>query len=222
MSSSHKAHVRIIAIAVIVLLAGVIAGGIYWWTQLRSNDAQDSSNTPGGIVALSDTPNYAACEIISQDDLRAIMQNGITDIQDGTRAGLVSPNNNTAEQCRYEFSTPKSDDNFISIDVFEVSADPDNSADILDASWSLDIDAELPSFYKLVENNDGAVTAYLRVIVGGQNIQWTISQPVDAQQFTYSDFRYILFALSERADYDDIQTTILEENNIEPAPETSS
>lgn len=222
MNQKHTSFRRIIATVVIVLLAGAIAGGVFWITQ-RNNDSQTGdSQTPGSPVALSSTPAFGSCEIVGEDDIRAIMQNGVVDIEQPERAGIVSPNTNIAEQCFYEFSTPLSGDNSITIEVFDVSADPNNTADILDASWSLDIDAELPSFYKLVENDDGAVTAYLRVIVGGQNIQWTFSQPVDAQQFTYSDLRYILLALSERADYGVIQATIIEENDIEPAPDSAN
>lgn len=211
---------KIILIVSAIVVAGLIGGGIYLFTQSQTNsETSENTSQVGSPVDLANTPNYAACEIITQEDLRAIMQNGIVNIEDGARSGIVSPNTNIAEECRYTFSTPQSSDNSLVVQIYNVSADEDNQADILDASWSMDTDADLPSYYKLIENNDGVVNGYLRVFNGGQIIQWTFEQPVDAQQFTYSDIRYILFALSERADYTLLQETILEENDIEPAPQ---
>lgn len=190
----------ILSVGVIVLLAALVALGLYLSNQSRSSDNATSGPRVGDTVALEETPTLGACAVVNEDDLRAIMQRGIIEIAEPSRSGVVAPNLNIADQCTYAFTTPKADKNSLTIEVFNVSADPNNTADILDASWSLDIDAERPSFYKEAII-DGVKYAYLRVILGAQSVQWTLQQPEASQQFNLTDQRFILLSLSERANY---------------------
>lgn len=214
--SKHTLRKNIVIAGVIVLLVATIAVGLLLYLQSRTQSDEGDSNRVGDSVALEDTPSLAACTIVTEEDLRAIMQNGVIEISEPERAGVIAPNANIADQCTFKFTTPKSDDNSITVQVFNVSAELGSEADLLDASWALDVDAELPTFFK-EETVDGVKLAYLRVVNGGQIILWTLKQPNDQQQFNLIDQRYVVYNLSERADYAAVQAAAEEALDVETA-----
>lgn len=189
-------------IAIVVVI--IIALGVLAFLQSRNDRMPDETgNRVGDSVELDKTPTLGACTIVDEEDLRAIMQKGVIEISQPERSGVISPNTTVAEQCVFAFTTPKSNQNSLSVEVFNVSADG-SEADLLDASWALDVDAKLPTFFK-EEVIDSVRFAYLRVINGGQVVLWTLQQPNDQQQFNLTDQRYVVYSLSERADYQVIQ-----------------
>lgn len=219
MRKNMKPKKIIIAVS-IAILAALIAAGVLAFLQSRNPQQEDAGNTIGSPVAIDDTPSLGACAIVTEEDLRAIMQNGVIEINEPQRAGVIAPNTNVAEQCTFSFTTPKADENSITVQVFNVSADENNEADLLDASWAMDVDTALPTFFK-EEVVDGAKLAYLRVVSGGQIILWTLKQPNDQQQFTLTDQRYVVYSLSERADYEVIKAAAQKQFDTEAEAPTN-
>ena len=201
MKHSIKRNVGL-GIAAILLVAVGVTLAIMVNIRQTPGDSPNETASVGQPVDLDETPNYRACELTTEATIRSILQKGITALEPSSRAGAVSPNGTTAESCTYGVTTPQSDSNSLVVQVYPLSAEANNQGDTYDASWSLDIDADLPSYYKLVQNENDFKTGYYRVILGGQTVQWSFAQPIDGLQFTDTDIRYILFSLSKAADYD--------------------
>lgn len=210
MKQNAKRNVGI-GIAAIVLVAFGVVAAIVVSLQKNGDPSSNETASVGQPVDLEQTPNYRACELTNEATIRSILQKGIVALEPSSRAGAISPNGTTAETCVYGVTTPQSDSNRLVVQVYPLSAEENNPGDTYDASWSLDIDADLPSYYKLVQNENDFKTGYYRVILGGQTVQWSFAQPVDGLQFTDADVRYILFSLSQAADYDIVRDAVAQQ-----------
>lgn len=219
--------VLIISIASVVVVSLVVCGILLFLkgapTQNPGN-SDESAPKPGDAVALSETPEYKACEVLAVATIKPALELGLGDtvesLADGERSGVVAQNYEIADECNYTFATATSGDNTLNVQSYLYTADPEHtSANVFDTSWRNISKVSVPSYtlqypaYFRIDQAEGRQSFMLQIVVNAKHYRFAIEQATGGA-FDEDKALAALIALALKANYSLAQPT-----DAPPAPQ---
>jgi len=197
----------IISIAAILAIAGITTGIIVFFRGNPATQQVAPETSIGNDVSLEDTPTYKACEIVPTETIKKVFGDKLAKLTDGTRSGAVAPNGENAEGCDYTYTSPKSDKNTLTIQVYQTGAGKTNAANtpMGDPTWFVipGVTIEYTALYKHVEDTNANTQHFLlSVMTPTKYYLYTISQPIDTGALSVGDSMDILALLANAGKYD--------------------
>jgi hypothetical protein len=195
---------------IVIIVIGVGVFGVLFFVKKGSTPqaSVDTSPKPGDAVALSETPEYKACEFITAPSVKSALGEGISNFSDATRNGVVAQNYEVAETCDYSFSTVKSDENTASIRIVKASLDPSKQVSQDPPTWVGVNSADYPEYkinsqakYETIESSD-TIQFVLTLLDGPKEYLFIIAQPKDAATFDKDTAASALIKMANVANLD--------------------
>ncbi|MDB5163098.1 MAG: hypothetical protein JWN28_706 [Candidatus Saccharibacteria bacterium] len=189
-------------IVVLLIILATVAG-LYFITP------KAAPPPPVSKISLTQTPDYNACQIISTEAIKTTyFADLVTGISEGVRAGMNAPNGTIADSCGFGFTTAKSLDNNLFVEVYPYTATINGAnKEMVDASWS-EVATSNPKAY-FGKDIDGDTIIYkLRVIPGGKNVMFEIRQPLLERAIDEPSALDFLVGLAAKAKYDVVDPPI--------------
>lgn len=220
MNTISRRKIILISIIAVIVIAALSFGTIYGIRMLTAPKPAPAKTTTlsGDSVAIDKTPSFKTCQLVDKATIQKGFGDQMSEITDGTRAGVIASSGAIAEDCEYDFTTAKTTDNSLSIQTYTytTTAEGEKSKEQMDASWIQLTYAKQPSYFHTDTSSDGNYTIdTLRVITGPKNYLFVVRQPKDKVTFTDLEVRAILVQISSNANY----SVSNDDPNAPPAPD---
>ena len=182
------------AFAVALLVSAVFAG-LYFMTP------KATPAPPTTKISLTQTPDFNTCNVIKADNIKATVYGDlITDISQGVRVGVNTPNDTIGDSCGFSLTTAQSSNNSLSVQVYPYTATVDGvNKEAVGDTWS-EVAASNPKAYFNKSTNGDTIIYKLRVIPGGKNVMFELKQPKDAAAIDETSALDFLVDLATKAD----------------------
>lgn len=200
-----KKWVIISLVAIIVIAAAVVV--VLLIIKQPSTPLADTGPQPGDSLTAEQTPDYNSCDVLGQETLQTIFGDTMVSLSPSVTSGIVAPNFERAEQCRYTFASPRSSDNSLTIQIY--SRSPTNKDDKVNPfgnpEWSVipgrAIDHTV--LFRMASSEDTGQTSYYTYVdTGSKAFVYIVTQPSDALAIDGEQTLDIMMALANAGNYE--------------------
>jgi|GEM_PF-3113619 len=192
----------IIGVAIVVALSGLL--GYLVWNTFMGNRPHDVTSE----LSLDQVPEYGACNLVTRDTIKNTFNGDrIIQLNEGVRIGEMAVNDTIAEGCRYAFSTADSNNNSLTVYVYDytsVSNGVDKEA--VGDEWS-EVGGSDPIAYFNQTEKDGVTISSYRILPGSKNILVTLRQPSNAATYTQDEAFDFIGGIASKLSLESINNT---------------
>lgn len=200
-----KKLVVISLVVMIVVAAAVVA--VLLIVKQPSTPPANTGPQPGDSLTAEQTPDYNSCDVLDQQIIQTVFGDAMISLSKGVTSGIVAPNFENAEQCRYTFASPRSPDNSLTIQIY--SRSPTNKDDKVNPfgnpEWSVipgrAIDHTV--LFRMATSEDSSQTNYyIYVDTGSKAFVYIVTQPSSALAIDGERTLDVMIALANAGNYE--------------------